>query len=282
METGSGGRFEVPHDVGMGLGTELVMKPFASGKSPKLIFDAPFEALGELRAKAKDRDVPVVRHRVTDEEEDPEINTADYESRRTLHLDEVVVKRKAPYYLRRDKLYGYLDSIHTMKSGVWVCCLGHAPTGAGYINDYLTGYTHHPNGYCMPEKKYAPKIGETYRAIKYSGTTQDDYVIDIQTVVYKGDILSQEELLKEAGLFADQGYTRPYNFQNWDPEEWLDGVDDIRNTLLWAPQLETNSEGTLDIEFYTSDIASNFRISGIAYTQDGQFADLDNAVFEVK
>ena len=132
----------------------------------------------------------------------------------------------------------------------------------------------------MPDKKYAPKIGEVYEAIQYSGPNDDDYVVDIQRIEYKGDILSQEELLKEAGLFADQGYTRPYNFQNWEPEEWIEGVDDIRNTLLWAPQLVTNSEGTLELEFYTSDIASTFRINGIAYTKDGRFADFGNVIFE--
>lgn len=72
-----------------------------------------------------------------------------------------------------------------------------------------------------------------------------------------------------------------YNFQNWDPEEWLDGVDDIRNTLLWPPQLVTNSDVTLNLEFYTSEITSIFKINGIAYTQDGRFGDIGSVVFEV-
>ena len=279
VETDIEGRFEVSSETGRMLGRELVMKPLISDKKPVIIFDRPFDALSGLRAKATDRMLPIIQSRNKD---DDEKTTEDYLHRRTVHLDEVEVRGKTPYYVRRDKLYGYLDSIHTLKSGVWVCCLGHSHFGVGFINDYIKGYTHHPQGYGMPDTIYAPKKGETYEAIKYTGPTQNDYVVDIRHVVYEGDNLSQEELLKEAGLFADQGYSRPYGFQQWDPNDWFVGIEDIRNTLLWAPQMVTNQSGILDLVFYTSDIASSFIIKGCAFNQTGLFADLDNFVFEVK
>lgn len=209
-------------------------------------------------------------------------DSLDYIGRKIIHLDEVVVQNKGPKYIRRNKLYGYLDSIHTMKSGAWVCKCSSARGGYGYINDYLDGYTHHPQGYCMPDKKYLPKKGEIYTAIKYTGSTQDDYVVDIQEIVYTGDRLTQEELLKEAGLFADQGFTAPYHFRNWDPQDWFGGIEDIRNTLIWIPQAETDEEGILNLVFYTSDITSTFIIRGLAYSNDGNFGDIRNTFFEVK
>lgn len=65
------------------------------------------------------------------------------------------------------------------------------------------------------------------------------------------------------------------------PEDWIDGVDDIRNTLLWAPLLETKKDGTLDVIFYTSDIKSIFGIRGIVYDLNGRVVDIDKFFFEV-
>lgn len=281
LETDQEGKFEVPRDFGMDLGRELIMKPFSLGNNPTLVLDRPFDMLDSVRIQVVDRLIPVVVTRTDNVDEEESEDDMVYSSRRTMRLDEVIVQGKTPNYTRRNKLYGYLDSIHAMRSGVWVCCLGKSPIGIGYINDYIKGYTHHPGQRYMPSKIYAPKRGETYEAIKYSGPSDDDYVVDIQTVTYEGDIISQEELLKEAGLFTDQGYSRPYSFRNWEPEEWFDGVDDIRNTLFWEPQAETDCDGTLDIVFYTSDIASTFIIGGYAYSRDGRYSDISRAVFEV-
>ena len=280
VETEPDGRFEVSYNIGQLLGRELIMKPLASEKNYMLEFDRPFETLGELRAKTNDYVLPQVQTQDADSDHD-DIPDSNYHSRMNIHLDEVVVQGKSRYYTHREKLYGYLDSIHTIKSGVWVCHCGDQ-TGNGYINDYLNGYTHHPQGYLMPEKKYAPKIGESYEAIKYTGPTQQDYVVDIQIVTYEGERLTQEQLLKEAGLFADQGYARPYDFQYWDPEEWYPGVEDLRNTLLFTPLTQTNLNGELEMLFHTSDITSSFIIRGFAISQDGRFADFGDVVFEVK
>ena len=117
--------------------------------------------------------------------------------------------------------------------------------------------------------------------IKYSGPTDNDHVVDWYKLTYEGERLTQEELLKEAGLFADQGYSRSYTFPKINPEDWIEGIEDIRNTLLWAPVLETTEDGTLDIVFYTSDIKSIFEVRGVVYDIDGRFADIDKFFFEV-
>ena len=133
----------------------------------------------------------------------------------------------------------------------------------------------------MPEKKYLPEKGKTYSVIKYSGPTDDDHVVDWFKLTYEGERLTQDELLKEAGLFADQGYSRYYSYPEMSPEDWVEGIEDIRNTLLWAPLLETKENGTLDIVFYTSDIKSIFGIRGMVYDLHGRVADIDNFFFEI-
>ena len=259
------------------------MKPLTAEKNHSLVFDRPFESLAELRGRSTDYSFPVIQSPKTDEGDEDYIDPvdSDYSSRKTVHLDEVVAQAKTPYYSHREKLYGHLDSIHAMKSGVWVC---HCPsrTGNGYINDYIRGYSHHQDGYLMPKEKFAPKIGVAYEAIKYSGGTAYDHVVDIQIVVYEGERMSQEDLLKEAGLFADQGYERPHAFTNWNPEDWFAGIDDNRNTLLWLPRGETDGDGLLELIFYTSDFTSTFIVRGIAFSEDGRFADIGNVVFEVE
>ena len=283
VETDPKGRFEVTSDIGLHLGRELIMKPLTAEKNHSLVFDRPFESLAELRDKSTDYSFPVIQSPKTDEGDEDYIDPvdSDYTSRKTVHLDEVVAQAKTPYYSHREKLYGYLDSIHAMKSGVWVC---HCPsrTGNGYINDYIRGYSHHQDGYLMPKEKFAPKIGVAYEAIKYSCGTAYDHVVDIQIVVYEGERMSQEDLLKEAGLFADQGYERPHAFTNWNPDDWFVGMDDNRNTLLWFPRGETDENGTLELIFYTSDFTSTFIVRGIAFSEDGRFTDIGNVVFEVE
>lgn len=279
VETGTDGRFEITSEQGQSLGRELVMKPLTGLKNPQLMLDSPFDDLAELREKTADGILPAVQL-PTAEDSDGPVDPTDYSSRRTIHLDEVVVTKKRRLYTHREKLYGYLDSIHTMKSGAWVCKCG-SDTGNGWLNDYIDGYTHHPGGRLMPKKKYLPEKGKRYSVVKYSGPTDNDYVVDWYNLDYEGERLSQEELLKEAGLFADQGYPRPYAFPEMSPEDWIDGVDDNRNTLLWEPLLETKENGTLDIVFYTSDIKSIFGIRGMVYDLNGRIADIDNFFFEI-
>ena len=280
LETGEDGSFEVPSDYGRRLGRELIMKPLTGLKNPQLILDRPFDDLADFRRKAADGALPVLKLPTT-EDSDDYVDPTDYSSRRTIHLDEIIVKSKSRIYSHREKLYGYLDSIHTMKSGAWVCKCGSTP-GNGYLNDYIDGYTHHPNGLNMPVKKYAPKVGEIYEIIRYTGPDNPElYVRDIQYIAYEGERLTQEELLKEAELFADQGYSRYYAYPEMNPDDWFVGIEDIRNTLLWAPQLETKEDGSLDIVFYTSDIKSIFGIRGVVYDLNGSSADIENLYFEV-
>ncbi|MDE7421131.1 MAG: hypothetical protein K2N35_13075, partial [Muribaculaceae bacterium] len=117
--TGTGGRFEIPADMAVSLGRDILLKP-VSGKDmkPVLEIDDNFTAIDRIRSKAKDKYYPVVRTEVPEETAD---DTLDYTGRRIVRLDEVEVKGKAGRYPKRNKMLGYLDSISTNYGGAWVC-----------------------------------------------------------------------------------------------------------------------------------------------------------------
>ncbi|MDE7419523.1 MAG: hypothetical protein K2N35_04880, partial [Muribaculaceae bacterium] len=117
--TGTGGRFEIPADMAVSLGRDILLKP-VSGKDmkPVLEIDDNYTAIDRIRSKAKDWYYPVVRNGVPEETAD---DTLDYTGRRVVRLEEVEVKGKAGRYPKRNKMLGYLDSISTNYGGAWVC-----------------------------------------------------------------------------------------------------------------------------------------------------------------
>lgn len=275
------GRFEIPMDMAASLGWDILMKP-VSGKEmkPLLEFTDPFDAISGVRKKAKDRFYPVIRKKY---DEIPEDDTLDYKGRRTVRLDEIIVKGHAGKYPKRNKFLGYLDSISTLTGGAWICG---CPAGGNttFLNDFIPGYTHHPNGYGRPVKRGVPVKGKDYELIKYSGGTNDDWVEDIRHIIYPGPKYSEEELLRMNGLWKTKGYYPSHQFTMIDKDDILLGLEDNRNTLLWIPKGETDANGELVVEFFTSDIKSRFIIRGFAIDSDDSSISvgvIDNKFVEV-
>lgn len=267
VATEENGWFEVPVDIAESLEWSVLMKP-VSGKDlkPEIIFTDPFEAISRVRRQTTDTYYPVLRMKSSDTWD---YDTLDYSGRRTVRLDEVIVKGHAGRYPKRNKLLGYLDSISTLTGGAWTCG---CPAGGNttFLNDYIPGYTHHPNGYGRPHKPGVPVKGKDYELIKYSGGTNDDWVEDIRHIIYPGPKYSEEELLRMNGLWKTKGYYPHHDFTIVDEEELSLGLDDNRNTLVWLPSSEANENGELIIEFYTSDISSLFNIEGYAISRREQ------------
>ena len=266
VETSEDGDFEVTSDIASALGWELLLKPVSGQKmKPKLIFDDPFISIDEVRKHSKDRYFRNIhlKNSVTDN-----VDSLDFSGRRIVKLEEIVVKGHAGRYPKRNKLLGYLDSISTLHGNAWVCgCpAGHGTT---FLNDYIPGYTHHPEGYGTPRKRSLPVKGKSYEIIKYSGGTIYDYVLDIQYIEYTGPKFSEEQLLRKNGLWKSKGFYPKHKFEIPTEEDWAFEMEDNRNTLLWETELITDSRGKASIEIKTSDITSSFIIKGICWVLEG-------------
>ncbi len=187
-----------------------------------------------------------------------------------MHLDEVEVKGHAGRYPKRNKLLGYLDSISTPYGAEWVCGCP-AGYGTSFLNDYVSGYTHHPgNESYQPIKRSKPIKGKSYVIVKYTGGQYPrDWLVDIQTITYNGPKYTEEELLKMNGICKTLGYYPKREFITPTADEMSLGLDDNRNTLLWIPKTETDENGELEVEFYTSDISSIFYIDCVSYQPNG-------------
>ena len=205
----------------------------------------------------------------------------DYSERHTVQLDEVTVNGKGNRFPKRNKVMGYLDSLALNLERAWICGC-HGAYGRTFLNDYIEGYTHHPNGTGTVHKIEKPKRGVMYELIKYSGPTEKDYVVDIQYMEYQGPRYSEEELLQMNGLWKTEGYYTKRRFKLPDEDEQFSGMEDFRNTLLWLPRVQTDENGEFTAEFPTSDIQSTFRISGFVLTPDIRDAKTINEYFCVK
>ncbi len=272
------GYFEVSSEMGSSLGTTLLLKPLVNEDlKPKLELDNPFKDIYDIRKRAVERHYPVLRTSSLSESAD----TINYSGRHTVHLDEVVVKGKGGRFTKRNKVMGYLDSLALNLESAWTCGC-HGAFGTTYLNDYIEGYTHHPNGTGTIKKRGKPQRGITYELIKYSGPKMDDYVVDIKYMEYEGPRYSEEELLRMNGVWKAEGYHARHRFQLPSEDELLPGIEDSRNTLLWLPRAQTNDSGEFTVEFPTSDIKSTFRVSVFVLMPDARAATTINEYFNVK
>lgn len=176
----------------------------------------------------------------------------------TILLNEVTVmaKGRKPF---RDKMMGKLDSLAQMKMGVgWVCeC---KDPSYPYLNDYETGFTHHPLGLSgYSGKRLSPERGKTYRLIKYEPNSNGDWFLTkMKTVVYSGTEYTEEELLRMNNLWRTKGYYASREFYQPDETDMQSSIPDARNTLLWAPSVVTNEKGEVILTFHCSDINTEF------------------------
>lgn len=190
----------------------------------------------------------------------------------TVLLNEVLVtrKRKMPF---RDKFMGRLDSLAQFNlNTAWVCPDGSQEPGTvGHLNDYWEGYTHHPAG--SPGANYGgkrlkPEIGKRYELIKYLPREDGEwYIADITSIVYQGQLYTDEELLRMNNITRVKGYYGQREFYTPDSAEMLSPLPDARNTLLWSPSVQTDKNGDATVPFWTSDINTQFM--GVVEGTDG-------------
>lgn len=159
----------------------------------------------------------------------------------------------------RDKFMGRLDSLAQQNlNPAWVC-----ECSPQYLNDYLPGYTHHPQGSARSGnyKRLLPEHGRFYRLIKYE--PKEDgiwYVKDIKELEYRGPYYSDEELLRMNNIWREKGYYGKREFYHADEADMLTSVPDARNTLFWAPDIVTDAKGEATVSFFCSDINTVFDI----------------------
>ncbi len=228
---------------------------------PHLEFDSPFKDISEIRKKSKERHYPIFR-RINETEL---TDTMDFSDRHVVQLEEIMVKGKGNRFPKRNKVMGYLDSLALNLERAWICGC-HGAYGRTFLNDYIEGYTHHPNGTGTPHKIEKPQRGVTYELIKYSGPLEKDYIVDIQYIEYQGPRYSEEELLQMNGLWKTEGYYPRHRYHPPYEEELISEVADFRNTLLWLPRAQTDENGYFSVEFPTSDIKSTFKIQILIIT----------------
>lgn len=190
----------------------------------------------------------------------------------TVLLNEVLVtrKRRMPF---RDKFMGRLDSLAQFNlNTAWVCPDGSQEPGTvGHLNDYWEGYTHHPAG--SPGANYGgkrlkPEIGKRYELIKYLPREDGEwYLADITSIVYQGQLYTDEELLRMNNITRCKGYYGQREFYTPDSAEMLSPLPDARNTLLWNPSVQTDKNGDATVPFWTSDINTQF--VGVVEGTDG-------------
>ena len=187
-------------------------------------------------------------------------------------LSEITVTGKKGRIFR-DKMMGRLDSLAQISIGVsWVCgCKSDCGT---FLNDYK-GYSHHPIGCpgAPPKKRVPPVIGETYALIKYEpvgkkGGWNDGWIITaMDHVTYQGEEFTEEELLRMNNLWRVKGYYGTREFYQPDELDVQSPLPDARNVLLWKPDIITDEKGEAEVEFFCSDINTNFM--GVIEGTDG-------------
>lgn len=288
IATGKDGYFEVSPEIGSSLEKTLLLRPLVDDDhKPWIDFDKPFNCITDIRKGAVEMDYPAIRKNTLRETED----TVDYSGRYTIMLDEIVVKGKGNVFAKRNKVIGYLDSIALSMHRAWVCCGGWVKGEyvGGWLNDYVNGYTHHPENdpnYSRhtPRNVTTPVRGKIYEMVKYkwSKNLGTYLVADLLRMHYLGPNYSDEDLLQMNGLWKTGGYYPKHRFHLPTDEEMIPGVEDFRNTLLWLPRAQTDDNGEFTVEFPTSDISSTFRISGIILTPDVRKASAINEYFKVK
>lgn len=265
VETGKDGHFEVPSDIASALGWELLLKPVSGHKmKPELVFEDSFASIDKVRRHSNDRYFPDIHWQ---DSVLYNLDSVDFSGRRIVKLEEVIVNGHAGRYPKRNKLIGYLDSVSSIHGSAWVCgCpAGHGTT---FLNDYIPGYTHHPgNESYQPVKRSLPVRGKSYTIVKYTGGLYPvDYLVDIKIIEYTGPHYSDEELLRKNGLWKNKGFYPAHEFIIPSEEDWVYGIEDNRNTLIWIAGVMTDENGILEIKFPTSDISSLFNLKIIVWS----------------
>ena len=276
IKTRDDGYFEVSPEIGSSLGRELLIKPLTGDDDKlRLEIDNPFTDIEEIRKRSVERYYPLIRRNEYVEVEDT-VDYVDYKDRRSVMLDDVIVKGSRWRRPKRSKVVNYLDSIAIGWGQAWVCC-GKIENGkyvGGFLNDYVPGYTHHPSDdpydYLRPPVNISqPERGKMYKMIKMKWNEKRGcYYYELESwAVFNGPYYTEDRLLELHGIWKGVGYYPKHRFEIPSVDEMMSGIDDIRNTLLWLPRAQTNENGEFTIEFPTSDILSTYKLTCLVIPQ---------------
>ncbi|HEX7870012.1 MAG TPA: hypothetical protein VF455_07845, partial [Chryseobacterium sp.] len=161
-----------------------------------------------------------------------------------INLNEVkVVAKKQNVF--RDKYMGHLDSLAKFEGN----------TDFVYPNSNWLNVPSGSNGKKPIEgQKYTIWIGPN-PPTKVPFTFGNG---DFKEIIYHYPKFTEEELLKKFNLTRIKGYYEKREFYQPNYDKESDPLPDYRNTLLWAPEVITDKNGEATLNFFCSDINSNF------------------------
>lgn len=257
VEVKGGNTFQVSAE-NMQIGKDIYIKHFGQPNDYEITVTDPFQKLNDNKLWK------MIRYPYSAEVQNKDKDSIKLDlTGRSIRLEEVVISAKKENVFR-DKYIGSLDSLAKYQNntdrahGSWLNC----PAGDG---DEL------------------PIEGKTY--IVWTGPNPPSShpfafnSTNTKRIVYRYPKYTEEELMKMFGIARTKGYYPEKVFYEPDYQMEQNSSPDFRNTLLWEPNIITDENGEATIEFYTSDINSNFLgiIEGIGI--DGSFG---KTVFQLR
>lgn len=258
--TDSLGRFEIAPQLMEEMSGQIYLKPMLTNKyKAKISVENPFDTINFYRLA---RPHYLTQNQFLESNEDELTISSDDDA---VLLKEVVVKAKHKS-VRRDKMMGYLDSLANADSRgpEWVCVHRDYKTNEEYrfLNDYISGFTVHPDGQPCIGRKEVPIPGETYlvaKAVRVEDDLPDHWVLTRRMeIVYPKRRFTDKQLLKMYGMVKTQGYYPKREFYQPDSFDLQSSSPDPRNLLQWQPEVITDSNGIAEIPLATSDLNKEF------------------------
>lgn len=263
------GDFVAPTDQMLALrGGYIYLKPMLNKTEykPSIIVNEPFDKVDSLRKSCKFYlSYLNSSHAISKLPLDYPVASQDS----SILLSEVTITGKKGKVFR-DQMIGRLDSLSQMDvGGAWGC---DCQTSIPFLNDYEPGFTHHPAGSPMGSysgKRTKPQKGKRYELIKYEPKGRNGMwiVTKIKHHTWQGYDYTEEELLRMNNLWRVKGYYGKREFYQPDELDMQSPMPDARNVLLWKPDIVTDEKGETEVEFFCSDINTNF--VGVVEGTDG-------------
>ena len=248
------GRFMIePQHFKLGSGGYVYLKPMGPQHDKLQIKDKlririsdPFLSIDDLRQK-KELNFPKERSAMIKNKD--ELTDSPVAGHNVIKLPQVIIKSQGDQTFR-DKFIGLLDSLAKLNSSI----------ERVYDGKYLN-----PDRSTDFKEKRTFEITTKINGVIYHGVKGPTGMV---TVNYSDPNLSEEELMKMNNLTRVKGYYPHKDFYcpNYDKVSDENLIADFRNTLLWAPNVATNSKGEATLEFFCSDINFNFvgKIEGMS------------------
>lgn len=280
----STGRFMISPDLMNDLrGSYLYLKPMLSDDfRPKLTIDDPFADIDSISRLKSDFAPFVNPDRVK-----REVVFRPSFSDSSLLVDDVVVVGRSRKPIR-DKVMGHLDSLAQLYQGPWVCM-------HGFLENYRAGYSHLTSRSGSPIQcaidsndtinvRRKPVIGQSYNIVKYEPRFSDGVYIltDMTSVIYRGALYSNEELLRMNNMWRVKGYYAHREFYHADQTDIEASGVDFRNTLFWSPEVLTDENGEATVSFYCSDINTEFIIMAEGTNGQGAIGSSQSSFRSIK